>query len=97
MPLKQREQTLTNALINHLTEVIIRLLGKTALITAAGQGIGRACALAMNDKRPFCRRWGTAVSAVGVEGIAWAHRAFENKPAAYRHSPKPLNTSQSVV
>jgi len=51
----------------------------------------------MNDKRPFCRRWGTAVSAVGVEGIAWAHRAFENKPAAYRHSPKPLNTSQSVV
>ena len=50
----------------------------------------------MNDKRPFCRRWGTAVSAVGVEGIAWAHRAFENKPAAYRHSPKPLNTSQSV-
>ena len=46
----------------------------------------------MNDKRPFCRRWGTAVSAVGVEGIAWAHRAFENKPAAYRHSPKPVDT-----
>ena len=50
MPLKQREQTLTNALINHLTEAIMRLLGKTALITAAGQGIGRACALAMAEQ-----------------------------------------------
>jgi hypothetical protein len=47
---KQREQTFTNARINHLKEAIMWLLGKTALITAAGQEIGRACALAMAEQ-----------------------------------------------
>jgi hypothetical protein len=42
---KQREQTFTNARINHLKEAIMWLLGKTALITAAGQRICHACAL----------------------------------------------------
>ena len=52
----------------------MRLKGKTALITAAGQGIGRATALAMAAEGATV--WATDVNAdllKGYEGVANVH------------------------
>ena len=54
----------------------MRLKGKTALVTAAGQGIGRACALAMAAEG--AQVWATDVNARlldGYDGVANIHTA----------------------
>ncbi|MBI5279805.1 MAG: SDR family oxidoreductase [Burkholderiales bacterium] len=50
----------------------MRLQGKTALVTAAGQGIGRACALAM--AREGAEVWATDVNAKLLEAYAGVER-----------------------
>lgn len=54
----------------------MRLKGKTALVTAAGQGIGRACVLAMASEG--AQVWATDVNASlldGYDGVANVHTA----------------------
>jgi 2-keto-3-deoxy-L-fuconate dehydrogenase len=50
----------------------MRLEGKVALVTAAGQGMGRACALAM--AREGAEVWATDVNAGLLEGLAGTGR-----------------------
>lgn len=52
-----------------------RLSGKLALITAAGQGIGRACALAM--AREGARVYATDINEAALATLAGEHEAIE--------------------
>ncbi|MBM3519979.1 MAG: SDR family oxidoreductase [Alphaproteobacteria bacterium] len=52
-----------------------RLAGKTALVTAAGQGIGRASAIAM--AREGAKVWATDIRADLLEGLGAAQKGIE--------------------
>jgi len=66
-------------------EIRMRLSGKTAVVTAAGQGIGRACALAMAAEGAHV--WATDVNAellatfAGVENVSVATLDVLNRSA----------------